>query len=352
MRSRHIAVAVLCGLTVASAQSPSTLVVGGYVGPAADGTVVSGAVWQVYAVTNSAQRATGSAGAPLVNAWVGDEGVQLGVLPAVGSEQMCVIAKEIGGGTLGHTGYYAVMSHVIAGRDPDEFNPVTLRKIPIPLVTASNVARLSWLGAVWDPSDTGAANVSGYVVCRGTDGIGFAPVSPLVTATNYTDAIPNDAEYFYALQLVFRGTPPVTSAIFSANSARVFKDSDSDGLPDYYELAGGLDPDSGSGTNGPAGDADGDTMSNFEEWIAGTAANDRDSYLFGKRVDNTGGITIRWDGVGGRSYFVSKVSSLDGSSWEPLCGPLPCAADGPMQCTDAAAVSSPATFYRIVARKD
>jgi len=51
-------------------------------------------------------------------------------------------------------------------------------------------------------------------------------------------------------------------------------DSDSDGMPDDYEVANGLDPlDDGSidPNNGPAGDPDSDNASNIEEFMAGSS---------------------------------------------------------------------------------
>ncbi len=53
-----------------------------------------------------------------------------------------------------------------------------------------------------------------------------------------------------------------------------FVDSDSDGLPDYWELATGLDPyDDGTGdpNNGASGDPDGDALPNSDEYLLGTA---------------------------------------------------------------------------------
>lgn len=46
-------------------------------------------------------------------------------------------------------------------------------------------------------------------------------------------------------------------------------DSDSDGMPDGWEVDNGLDPSSGDEVNGPDGDIDGDGLSNLEEYSDG-----------------------------------------------------------------------------------
>lgn len=327
---------IFAATTELSAALTETLTFWGTVQPAMDGTSLSSGAWRVYAAGDSMKQGYGMVSDGFLDFWMGDIGAVVPELD-VGDDCIATLLKETGTGTISHTGYYAVVNHVLTGDDPAEFPEMTLRQIPIPAVTSGVQAHLMWNAAIEDVGEAGKTNIIGYTVNRSADGVNFTLISTsLVTDTAFVDPIPDDGEYYYAIGLVFRGVPPVTGAVLSANSVCAFKDTDSDTLPDYYEIANGLDETSGAGTNGPAGDADGDTMSNIEEWIAGTKADDSASnFSFKSSEPDNEAFTIQWSSVADRWYSLYHRTDLFSNGWSLIYGPTYCSTNQTMQYFDS-----------------
>ena len=90
-------------------------------------------------------------------------------------------------------------------------------------------------------------------------------------------------------------------------------DSDSDGIPDDYELTHNLNPyDSGDASADP----DGDGASNLEEFFAGTNPHDATSKLRVTSFEKVGSeVHIEFPTVLGKSYRVEVSNDLTSNSW-------------------------------------
>ena len=76
---------------------------------------------------------------------------------------------------------------------------------------------------------------------------------------------------------LFNSTNVSSSYAAGPDVIGAYPDNDSDGLPNFWETANGLDPDDSTGDNGAAGDPDEDNSSNLDEYVNGTDPQDEDS---------------------------------------------------------------------------
>lgn len=113
-------------------------------------------------------------------------------------------------------------------------------------------------------------------------------------------------------------------------------DNDGDGLPNSWEVANGLDPDSADGDDGAYGDPDGDGLTNFEEYQAGTLPQNFDSdndgindyddlspsgQSYGILYDDGDGIDDEWEDMYPGfmdSQAYDADSDLDNDRWSAL----------------------------------
>jgi hypothetical protein len=126
-------------------------------------------------------------------------------------------------------------------------------------------------------------------------------------------------------------------------------DTDGDGLGDLWEVQNKLDPNDGTGNNGPDGDPDGDGLTNIEEMLAGTDPHVDDSaFSILSLQPNNPGILLSWQSLAGKHYQVHACEQLNGD-WSPLGDEI--VGNGEtMTFADETADSVRTRFYRVVMR--
>ncbi|HMP72249.1 MAG TPA: glycoside hydrolase family 31 protein [Kiritimatiellia bacterium] len=158
-----------------------------------------------------------------------------------------------------------------------------------------------------------------------------------------------------------------TSLAYSVRSSWDI-DSDGDGMPDAWEMIYGFDPLARADgwfdadrdglanrleylANGSpiAPDTDGDGVSDFDEYVAGTKLDDPNDFLssgFGGPTNLT--YTIFWSAVTGRVYDVYTTTNLYPASWTVRTPFTNLTGSGPLSITDTS--DAPLRVYRIQVR--
>jgi hypothetical protein len=90
-------------------------------------------------------------------------------------------------------------------------------------------------------------------------------------------------------------------------------DSDGDGIPDFYEAAYGP-----GGQLDPTLDSDGDKMSNYAEYIAGTDPTDSSSYLNVDLLSAGVGATLQFNAASNKTYTMQYTDALASGLWQRL----------------------------------
>jgi hypothetical protein len=187
---------------------------------------------------------------------------------------------------------------------------------------------------------------------------GFVPYI-LVDRVNYSDLPPwpaaADGTNYNSLQRLNSasfGDEPTNwlAAVATAgviNTGSVDPDTDGDGLPNDWETAHNLDPNSAAGINGAAGDPDNDGLTNLDEYLSGTDPRDPGSYLKINSISAGSPRSIRFSAVAGITYTVQYRTEVDNGAWQKLVDVPPQATTGEIEVFD----SNPGTttrFYRLV----
>jgi hypothetical protein len=144
------------------------------------------------------------------------------------------------------------------------------------------------------------------------------------------------------------GTATITTLNPTPGAANqpLSQDSDSDGIPDWWENLYGLNPNNNADA---AFDADHDGRSNLAEYLAGTNPNDPSSYLGAAVVTFVAGeYHIQFTAQANRGYTVQYKNALTDATWTNLGnGQVPAQASAhAVDITDTPGLGT--RFYRVV----
>jgi hypothetical protein len=185
---------------------------------------------------------------------------------------------------------------------------------------------------------------------------GFVPYV-LVEAPTYTNALPwplGANGTGFSLQRRNLGSyanDPVNWVACSPNpgTRNCVTDTDGDGLPDDWELANGLNPNSGSGMDGANGDPDQDGFNNYQEFLAGTDPHNAQSLLKFNSISRiAGGVALGFSTIAGHTYSIQYRSNLIAGAWQKLTDIGPFATNAAPVVNDVALPAQSARFYRLI----
>lgn len=167
---------------------------------------------------------------------------------------------------------------------------------------------------------------AGFVPYQLVDGIEFSAAAPWPAADTSTGGS------WQRKEPLSYGNDPVNWSFAAPSPGRlqggVVTDTDGDGMPDAWETAHGLSPNS---PDDAAQDADQDGASNLAEYQAGTDPRDSASVFRIKSFElESGQVRVTFDAVQGKSYVLEATGSLGGGRWlsvtnvnsAPISGPL------------------------------
>lgn len=175
-----------------------------------------------------------------------------------------------------------------------------------------------------------------------TGSYAFLLANPVLVTNTIVVTNPPPAVTNIVITTNYLGAP----ATFSALVSLLEPDADGDGLPDAWETAHGLNP------NDPGDaplDADGDRLSNREEYLAGTDPQDAVSYL---RIDaracgTDGGVVLSFLAVSNKTYTILCRGVPTAAPWVSLTN-LTAAPTNRVVLATNAPVEARERYYRLV----
>ncbi len=125
-------------------------------------------------------------------------------------------------------------------------------------------------------------------------------------------------------------------------------DSDGDGMPDWWELWHGLNPNDPSDA---ALDSDGDGVSNLDEYLAGTDPMDATSYFHIASITAGTNCVLSFQSALNRLYTLEWWTNLAAGSWTPVPGQIDIAGNaGLLELSQTNRPPGAARLYRVKVR--
>jgi hypothetical protein len=140
-------------------------------------------------------------------------------------------------------------------------------------------------------------------------------------------------------------TPGVPSSFANLT---VLADTDGDGMPDTWETTYSFNPGSPADATG---DADGDHMTNVEEYRAGTNPQDNLSFLRIESIESelatTGSMRVSFLAVSNRTYAVEYRDTLIPGAWTPMPQVSPATTNRMIEMIDSPPATISKRYYRL-----
>jgi hypothetical protein len=154
-------------------------------------------------------------------------------------------------------------------------------------------------------------------------------------------------------QQVEIGGSQMTFALGFETGTTLTYDSDSDGIPDWWTQQHFGHPEGRADDLSRAGDdADGDGLTNLEEYVIGTNPLQPDSTTFGLRITRTSPATVKLEfgTIRDRVYRIYYRDSLQSSTWTPAGAPILGTGSAAEYIDNGSSTGSPPTaprFYKL-----
>ena len=247
---------------------------------------------------------------------------------------------------LAHEGVYTVVVSDMNGSVVSL--PATLRILVTPAFTQQPLSQTVLAGetVMFTAAINGNPPPFGY----GLRKLGTNLTSFVSSERQCTFTIPNvTTNHAGSWRIVVTNAASVTPGVPSTFAIlTVLADTDGDGMPDTWETTYSLNPASPADAGG---DADGDHMTNVEEYRAGTNPQDALSFLRIEAIESelatTGSMRVSFLAVSNRTYTVEHRDSLLPGSWTRMPQVSPATTNRMVEMIDSPPATISKRYYRL-----